>query len=62
MEVPQKPHQWVNINTLLDDVAAEIEVGQIVGTDKLTLYNAMSALEVWHCRKDVLSILFFFFF
>ena len=36
MEVPQKPHQWVDINSLLNDVVAEIEVGQIVGTEKLT--------------------------
>jgi hypothetical protein len=52
MEGPQNPHQWREINSLLDEIATELEVGQIVGTEKLSMETAMSAIEIMDVKMD----------
>jgi hypothetical protein len=53
-----KPYQWENIDSILAEVAEEIEIGQVVGTEKLNLYDSMSALEVCLLVKKTLKHFF----
>jgi hypothetical protein len=43
---PSKSHDWENIDSFLTEVINELDVGQVVGAEKLGLFEAMSALEV----------------